>query len=157
MKIVGDHLFDAGSLESWFYVEDGNYVDSSSAVVFLPFCAIFLIGIESAIDEFIERFMIRFLKKGELGEHVLWKSLCDDKPLYDNMSAVFGKKPDQEEEWCKHNYQELKQLEESSYNQRVISLIEWIDGVEDVRIIKLTALHNQMENSIVDQTTVVRP
>jgi hypothetical protein len=118
--MVDRNLFDFGKQDDWYYIEEGNYVDSIHAAVYLPFCERCLYAVATLFDEFLkDRFIVRFVKKNELSEHLLWEALNDNQLLYDNMDEIFGKNPDQEDSYCKWTTSMLKEGASGS-NTKVI-------------------------------------
>ena len=101
IKMVDGGMFNCGGDNDWFYDESGNYVDSMFGVVYLPLCDTCVDIIIDNYDYFSDRFFMRCLYKWELDEHHLWKGLDENQELKSIMKSVFGKQPNQEDEYCK--------------------------------------------------------
>ena len=119
---------------------DQDFVYSSSAVVYLPFCSHCLREVVACSSELSKYYTISFLRKDQLDEHTLWKSTNTISP--DSMQGWLGKAIDQEEKYCTINAQEISIGADHAHvtTESVRNIFKRIDRVNEVRMIKLTAL-----------------
>ena len=126
------------------HIEGGNYITSDCATVYLPFCEKCLVEVVSSYDILSRTFTIAFLEKHELNEHLLWKATNTISPK--SMQDWLEKKLNQEEEYCKLTRQKLAWGSAIGSNHvdkdAVLDIFGRIVNVENVRMIKLTALRN---------------
>jgi len=131
IQMVKEQFFYFGNMDDCIHVKERNFVDSPFAVIYLPFCRTCLNFISLFYEEFEKMFTIRFMKRDELAEHVLWKSLNQNKLLYDNMKTAFDKEPNQEQLFGKLD----------SFITSRLSQFE-VSELKEFRFIKLMVLRN---------------
>ena len=133
-------------------MKGGDYITSDSATIYLPFCENCFVEVVACSNVLSETFTISFMTKGELDEHTLWKAT--NTISAQSMQDWLQKKIDQEEEYCKLTRQKLVYGSAIGSNHvdknAVLNVFGRINNVEDVRMIKLTALrcfHPEFEQS----------
>ena len=123
-------------------IEGGDYVTSDAGVIYLPFCENCFVEIVACSSILSKVFTISFMLKDDLEEHTLWKATNTISAA--SMQDWLEKKLDQEEEYCKLTRQKLAYGSAIGSNHvdrdAVLDIFDRIDRVEDVRMIKLTAL-----------------
>eukprot|EP00956_Cyclotella_meneghiniana_P044896 scaffold342210_cov79-Cyclotella_meneghiniana.AAC.1 len=124
------------------HIEGGDYIASDSATIYLPFCENCFVEVVACSNVLSKSFTISFMTKGELDEHTLWKAT--NTISAQSMQDWLQKKIDQEEEYCQLTRQKLVCGSAIGSNHvdknDVLDVFGRIDNVEDVRMIKLTAL-----------------
>ncbi len=127
-----------------------DFIFSSAAVVYLPFCSHCFREVVASYDVLSKFYTISFIRRDQLDEHSLWKSTNTISP--DAMQHWLGKAVNQEEAYCKIKLQEILHGGGNANvsNDDVIKVFKRIDRREEVRMIKLTALrmyHPRFEKS----------
>lgn len=123
-------------------IEGGDYITSECGVIYLPFCENCLVEVVACSNVLKDVFIISFMSKNQLAEHVLWRAT--NTISAQSMLDWLGKKLDQEEDYCKVTRQKLVHGSAIGSNHvdrdLVLDIFSRIKDVEDVRMIKLTAL-----------------
>ncbi|KAL7484819.1 hypothetical protein ACHAW6_010432 [Cyclotella cf. meneghiniana] len=148
-ELVYQNLLNYGDLETdTRYVSvskdvtGGDYVTSDAGVVYLPFCENCFVEVVACSDTLSKVFGISFLPKNELDEHTLWKAT--NTISAGSMQDWLEKKLDQEEEYCKLTRKNLVHGSAigstNIMKEEVLNVFDRINNVEEIRMIKLTAL-----------------
>lgn len=123
-------------------IQGGDYITSDCGVVYLPFCENCMVEVVAWSKVLQEVFTISFMLKENLDEHVLWRAT--NTISAQSMQDWLGKKLDQEEDYCKVSRQKLVHGSAIGLNHvdrdDVLDVFGRIKNVDDVRMIKLTAL-----------------
>lgn len=127
-----------------------DFISSSAAVVYLPFCSHCFREVVASYDVLSKYFTISFMRRDQLAEHSLWKATNTIAP--NAMQHWLGKAINQEEVYCKIKLQEILHGGGNANvsNEELIKVFKRIDRREEVRMIKLTALrryHPKFEKS----------
>ncbi|KAL3784824.1 hypothetical protein ACHAW5_004598 [Stephanodiscus triporus] len=146
-RFVVENLLNFGDLEKDYVfvsAKEANvaedYVSSTAAVVYLPFCSHCLIQVVACYDRLSQFYAISFLRKDELEEHTLWKATNTISPA--SMKGWLAKSINQEDIYCTLDEKQIKNSIVDDYvtKEAVLEVFRMIARSGEVRMIKLTAL-----------------
>ena len=146
-RLVTGNLLNFGDLENehiFVSAKEANvaedYVTSTAAVVYLPFCSHCLSQVVACYDKLSQYYAISFLRKDELDEHTLWKATNTISPA--SMKGWLAKAINQEDMYCTLDERQIKSsiFDEYVTKESVLEVFRMIARSGEVRIIKLTAL-----------------
>eukprot|EP00956_Cyclotella_meneghiniana_P020856 scaffold37339_cov46-Cyclotella_meneghiniana.AAC.1 len=127
--------FHLGDYKRDFEVTNG-YITSQHGVIFLPFNRYTFQSVVDNIGTLRDYFVISFLQRDQLHTHALWEATKKIPP--ETMTTILGKESDQEEQYCKLSYYELKGSTNPGYPGR--DIFHKIGNVDNVRMMRLTVL-----------------
>jgi len=145
-RFVTEDLLNFGDLERdyLFVSAEGagvaeDYIYSTAAVVYLPFCSHCLSQVVACYDKLSKYYAISFLRKDELGEHSLWRATNTISPA--SMKGWLAKAINQEDIYCTLDEKQIKSSAVDDYvtKEAVLEVFRIARSVE-VRMIKLNAL-----------------
>ena len=146
-RFVTGNLLNFGDLENehvFVSAKEANvaedYVASTAAVIYLPFCSHCLSQVVACYDKLSQYYAISFLRKDELDEHTLWKATNTISPA--SMKGWLAKAINQEDIYCTLDERQIKSsiFDEHVTKESVLEVFRMIARSGEVRIIKLTAL-----------------
>ena len=146
-RFVTGNLLNFGDMENehvFVSAKEANvaedYVTSTAAVVYLPFCSHCLSQVVACYDKLSQYYAISFLRKDELDEHTLWKATNTISPA--SMKGWLAKTINQEDIYCALDERQIKSsiFDEYVTKESVLEVFRMIARSGEVRIIKLTAL-----------------
>ncbi|KAL3808697.1 hypothetical protein ACHAXA_010077 [Cyclostephanos tholiformis] len=148
-RFVAEDLLNFGDLDKDYHFVSArregsgvadDYVYSTSAVIYLPFCSHCLSQVVSCYDKLSRYYAISFLRKDELEEHTLWKATNTISPA--SMKGWLAKAINQEDIYCTLDEKQIKSsiVDDHVTKDAVLDVFRMIPRSSEVRMIKLTAL-----------------